>query len=251
MGDPSPVMRLSKLMSEKGLCSRREADAWIAKGMVFVNGQIVRELGTKVSPEVRVTLAPEALRAQKDLLTVILNKPIGYVSSTPEDDYPHALSLILPENQWAAKASEPSRQRIQTVQDLKGLAPAGRLDIDSQGLIVFTQDGRLAKQLIGAESTLDKEYLVRVEGQVTGEILKQLRFGLVLDDKPLRQARVEQRERNLLVFTLREGRKRQIRRMCELVGLRVTFLKRVRIGRLHLGELPTGQWLLLENSKLI
>ncbi|RYG62767.1 pseudouridine synthase, partial [bacterium] len=124
----------------------------------------------------------------------------------------------------------------------RGLAPAGRLDIDSTGLLVLTQDGRVAKQLIGENSSVEKEYLVRVEGRLSDEGLARLRHGLSLDGVKLRPAQVSWQNEDQLRFVLREGRKRQIRRMCETVGLYVTGLKRVRSGKVLLGGLPPGQW---------
>lgn len=134
--------------------------------------------------------------------------------------------------------ARPSAERGQ----LQGLAVAGRLDIDSQGLLVLTQDGRIAKKLIGEDSEVDKEYLVRVQGRLSEAGLALLNHGLSLDGKPLRPAQVRWQNADQLRFVLREGKKRQIRRMCELVGLRVVGLKRVRIGRVSLGDLPAGQW---------
>ena len=128
---------------------------------------------------------------------------------------------------------------------LRNLAPAGRLDVDSTGLLVMTQDGRVARQLIGDDSDVDKEYLVRVTGQLSADGLKQLNHGLSLDGKKLRPAKVNWQNEDQLRFVLREGRKRQIRRMCELVGLRVVGLKRIRIGKIKLGNLPVGQWRIL------
>jgi 23S rRNA pseudouridine2604 synthase len=123
-----------------------------------------------------------------------------------------------------------------------GLAPAGRLDIDSTGLLVLTQDGRIAKQLIGEDSPVEKEYMVRVQGTLVGNGLNLLNHGLSLDGKKLKPAKVSWLNDDQLRFTLNEGKKRQIRRMCELVGLKVTALKRVRIGKVKLGDLPVGQW---------
>jgi 23S rRNA pseudouridine2604 synthase len=124
----------------------------------------------------------------------------------------------------------------------RGLAPAGRLDIDSSGLLVLTQDGRIAKLLIGENSPIEKEYLVRVEGTLTTEGLRLLNHGLKLDDEALKPAKVSWQNTDQLRFVLREGKKRQIRRMCELVGLKVIGLKRIRIGQIPLGNLPVGQW---------
>jgi 23S rRNA pseudouridine2604 synthase len=230
-------VRVSKLLSERGLCSRREADDYIASGWVFVDGERVSELGARAAPNAVVSLANEAQERQTRRVTILLNKPVGYVSGQPEPGCVPAVKLILPENQFV----QPGGLRFQP-RHLQELAPAGRLDIDSTGLLVLTQDGRVARALIGDDSSVDKEYLVRVEGDLSDEGLRLLRHGLVLDDHELRPAQVDWQNDDQLRFILREGRKRQIRRMCELVGLKVVGLKRVRIGGVRLGELPLGQW---------
>jgi len=229
-------IRLSKLMSERGICSRREADEYIARGWVFVDGKRISELGTRVSPTAQVKLDRQAEAVQGERMTVLLNKPIGYVSSQPEPGYQPAIVLVVPDNQMPGDAITFKREH------LKELAPAGRLDIDSTGLLVLTQDGRVAKQLIGEDSDVDKEYLVRVDGKLSDGELKRLNHGLSLDGKALKPAKVRWQNEDQLNFILREGKKRQIRRMCELVGLRVTGLKRIRIGNVKLGDLPLGQW---------
>ncbi|KQZ32747.1 pseudouridylate synthase [Duganella sp. Root1480D1] len=229
-------------MSELGLCSRREADEWIAKGWVRVDGQVVSELGTKVYPSQKVTVERQAAAEQARRVTILINKPVGYVSGQAEDGYQPAVVLIKPENRWAEDRSPERFDRNQ----LRSLVPAGRLDIDSVGLLVLTQDGRVAKQLIGENTNVDKEYLVRVEytkpGRLPDSDLQRLNHGLWMDGKPLLPAKVRWQNDEQLSFTLREGKKRQIRRMCEMVGLRVVGLKRVRIGRVKLGNLPEGQW---------
>jgi len=243
--DESEKVRLSKVMSERGLCSRREADEYIEQGLVYVDGVQITQLGTRIFPDQRVTLAKAAQAQQVSRVTILLNKPIGYVSGQPEPGYTPAVTLI------TAATRDPEDRTPQrfTGAHLKGLAPAGRLDIDSQGLIVFTQDGRIAKQLIGEGSSVEKEYLVRVEGKLSDEGLARLRHGLSLDGKALKPAKVEWQNRDQLRFVLQEGRKRQIRRMCELVGLKVTGLKRVRIGKVKLGELPVGKWRYLREGE--
>lgn len=241
---PQEGVRLSKVMAERGICSRREADEYIERGWVFVDGRRVSELGVRIDPAARIDLSPEASRTQRERVTILLHKPVGYVSGQPEPGYAPAVSLIGPDNQFdreTAQRFHPSH--------LKNLAPAGRLDIDSTGLLVLTQDGRVARQLIGEESGIDKEYLVRVEGELAENGLELLRHGLWLDDRPLRPAQVEWLNDDQLRFVLREGRKRQIRRMCELVGLRVVGLKRVRIGRVRLGDLPLGEWRFLREDE--
>jgi 23S rRNA pseudouridine2604 synthase len=240
-------LRLSKLMSELGLCSRREADEWIEKGWVTVDGVVIDTLGTKVRPDADIQIDPAAQAAQMKQVTIVLHKPVGYVSGQAEDGYEPAVTLVKPENRW-----DGDRTDIRfSAAHLRQLAPAGRLDIDSTGLLVLTQDGRVAKQLIGGHSEIDKEYLVRVtfgdvetdvEQQFPPESLARLRHGLELDGVPLKPAMVSWQNGEQLRFVLREGKKRQIRRMCELVGLHVVGLKRVRMGRVVLGALPPGQW---------
>jgi len=238
--------RLNKRMAELGLCSRREADDWIAQGWVKVNGAIA-SMGLQVTAADRIEVDQAARGFQEQRVTILLNKPVGYVSGQAEDGHTPAVALINPRTHWR---EDPSRQRFSPPQ-LRGLAPCGRLDIDSVGLLVLTQDGRVARHLIGEDSTVDKEYLVRVHyGDVTTgvqaafprEQLARLCHGLSLDGQALKPARVEWQNPEQLRFVLHEGKKRQIRRMCELVGLKVVGLKRIRIGRVTLGNLPVGQW---------
>jgi len=235
--------RVSKLMAARGMCSRREADSYIERGLVLVNGERVDQLGTRTAPDAIIVLSGEARAQQARQVTVLLHKPIGYVSGQAEDGYTPAIALI-------TAANQVSTDKVRCAPfHLRGLAPAGRLDIDSTGLLVLTQDGRVARHLIGDESDVEKEYLVRVEGTLTPEQMKLLNHGLMLDDKQLRPAKVSWSNEDQLRFVLREGRKRQIRRMCELVGLRVTGLKRVRIGRIPLSDLPVGQWRFLREGE--
>ncbi|MFL9985849.1 pseudouridine synthase [Paraburkholderia sediminicola] len=245
--DAPGTLRLSKLMSELGLCSRREADEWIEKGWVLVDGERIDTLGTKVRPDQRIEIDPAAEAAQASQVTVLIHKPVGLVSGQAEDGYQPAITLVTPENRWEGDSSDIRF----SVAHLRQLAPAGRLDIDSTGLLVLTQDGRIAKQLIGGHSEIDKEYLVRVsfgehttdvENHFPPESLALLCHGLSLDDVPLKPAQVNWQNGEQLRFVLREGKKRQIRRMCELVGLEVIGLKRVRMGQVMLGALPPGQW---------
>ncbi len=239
-------IRLSKLMSMRGLCSRREADIFIERGWVFVDGEPVTVLGTKIDSARTITLNKQARADQDRQVTLLINKPVGYVSSQPEHGYQAAVSLI---DAQSHMRGDRSPQRFSSRQ-LRGLAPAGRLDIDSQGLLVLTQDGRIAKRLIGQDSAIEKEYLVRVVGHLSEEGLRLLNHGLCLDGAALRPAKVMWQNQEQLRFILQEGKHRQIRRMCELVGLDVTGLKRVRIGRVRLSGLPEGQWrYLAENER--
>ena len=261
---PNAPVRLNKRMAELGLCSRREADDWIDRGWVKVNGEVA-PMGVKVTPADRVEIDKAAQGQQATQVTILLHKPMGYVSGQAEDGHEPAVMLINPRTHWR---EDTSTHRFSPPQ-LRGLAPAGRLDIDSVGLLVLTQDGRVARQLIGEDSGIEKEYLVRVayhgpgRPAPTGQLVRiddddpvttnvqavfppamlaRLRHGLSLDGQPLKPARVDWQNPEQLRFVLTEGKKRQIRRMCEQVGLKVVGLKRIRIGRVVLGALPAGQW---------
>jgi len=239
----TPV-RLSKIMSERGLCSRREADDLIARGLVKVDGVIVSQLGLKVSPSATVEVVGLGRKVLDAKVTILIHKPKGYVSAQPENGYRAAVELVTRANQ------DPGDTKPFTPKMLRGLAPAGRLDIDSQGLLVLTQDGVVAKKLIGEDSDVEKEYLVRVIGRLSDEGLRKLRDGsLVIEGRKLREATVEWLNEDQLRFVLKEGMKRQIRKMCEAVGLKVVGLKRVRIGRIMLGRLPEGRWRLLRDDE--
>ena len=249
----TPTSRLNKRMAQLGLCSRREADGWIAQGWVRVNGQPAT-MGMQVSDSDRVEVDRRARGQQAAQVTILINKPIGYVSGQAEDGYQPAAALVDARSQWRG---DTSGLRFQPAHR-KGLAPAGRLDIDSTGLLVLTQDGRIARQLIGNDSLIQKEYLVRVsldgdgrdvQSRLAPKQLARLRHGLSLDGVVLQPAQVQWQNPEQLRFVLVEGRKRQLRRMCELVGLQVVGLKRVRIGRVMLGHLPLGQWRYLRSDE--
>ncbi|MES2362362.1 MAG: pseudouridine synthase [Pseudomonadota bacterium] len=244
------TIRLNKRMAELGLCSRREADDWIARGWVRVNGSPA-VMGQPVALDARIEVDRQAEQQQRQQVTILINKPVGYVSGQAEDGHEPAVVLVQPQNRW----SECHSRMRWGHEQLRGLAPAGRLDIDSIGLLVLTQDGRVARQLIGEDSNIEKEYLVRVsymtergaetvnvQAAFPREKLALLCHGLSLDGQALRPAQVSWQNPEQLRFVLTEGKKRQIRRMCEQVGLFVTGLKRVRIGRVNLGHLPVGQW---------
>ena len=280
------TLRLNKRMAELGLASRREADDWIGKGWVKVNGQVA-EMGMQVTPDVKIEIDKQAKGAQAKQVTVLINKPLGLVSGQAEDGHQPAITLVQPQNRWM----EDNARFFFHPSQLKSLVPAGRLDIDSTGLLVLTQDGRVARQLIGEDATMEKEYLVRViytgventlaatsaaatyaarpiaraqqpagatqqlsriddDDPISTDVqsvfpaakLALLRHGLSLDGQKLKPALVEWQNAEQLRFVLTEGKKRQIRRMCEQVGLKVVGLKRVRIGRVMLGNLPVGQW---------
>jgi len=243
-------VRISKILSELGLCSRREADKYIEQGLVLLDGKVVGELGTKACRSQKVELLKKARLNQSLKATVILNKPVSYISHLDDDkEFTPASSLIIPDNYYKIDGHDIESER-NPIFNREGLAPAGRLDIDSSGLLVLTQDGRIAKKIIGEESAdIEKEYLVRVEGNLTDEGLKLLNHGLELDGYVLKPAKVEWQNKEQLKFILIEGRNRQIRKMCELVGLKVIGLKRVRIGNVKLSAIPEGKWRFLSKEE--
>ncbi len=230
-GEP---IRVNKWLAQEGVCSRREAEAAIAARHVAIDGARVDDPGRKIEPGQTLVLERDGAPAP---MSFVLNKPVGYVSAQPEGAQVPAARLLTRANLVGACGRMPNART--------SLAPLGRLDQDSRGLLILSEDGVLAKAVIGADSSIDKEYLVRVEGAVNAEKLARLRQGLMLDGKALKPAKIARLAAQVLRFVLNEGRKRQIRRMCELVGLKVIDLQRVRIGPLALGELPEGKWRVL------
>ena len=231
--DGNEPVRLNKWLGQSGVCSRREADGLIAEGLVSIDGAIVTDAGRKIESGQTLTLADRATEALAAGMTIIMHKPLGYVSGQPEPDKIPAVRLLTEENR-VGDGAVPDRDA--------SLPPIGRLDEDSRGLLLLSSDGVVAKAVIGPQSDLDKEYLVRVLGDVTEKKLKILRHGLMLDGRQLRPAYVSRMESFRLKFILREGRNRQIRRMCEMVDLEVVDLIRVRIGPIRLDNLPEGKW---------
>ena len=223
--------RISKLMARRGLCSRREAEQYMNEGRVRVNGVIITEQGTKVPIDAKITLDSTGLQK----VTIALNKPLGIVSNLPEKKYREAKELITPENRYdEGPAIDPESLHV-----------VGRLDINSKGLLLFTSDGRIAKKIIGPDSEVEKEYIVRFANSVPEKLIDKLRFGLKLDGKQLKRAKVKKVGDQALSMVLTEGKNRQIRRMCELIGLEIISLKRVRIGNIQLGSLPVGKWMVV------
>ena len=243
--DGAEPQRVNKWLGQSGVCSRREAEGLIADGFVSIDGEVVTDAGRKILPGQTLTLSDGATGALGAAVTIMLHKPVGYVSGQPEPDKIPAVRLLTAAN---AEDGPPD------IAADASLHPIGQLDEDSRGLLLLSSDGVVARAVIGPESDLAKEYLVRVSGEVTEAKLSLLRHGLSLDGRTLKPAEVIQLKPRRLRFILREGRNRQIRRICELVGLEVTDLKRIRIGPLALGDLPEGRWRMLtpeERAKLV
>ena len=225
--------RVNKWLAQSGVCSRREAEALIEAGAVFIDGERVTDVGRKISSGQTLVLNDRAELGLGAQVSVVIHKPVGIVSAQPDPGQIPAARLLSAENQVGGGIAPSSRA---------SLPPLGRLDQDSRGLLLLSEDGVLAKAIIGPESQVDKEYVVTVKGKVDRAKIQKLRHGLELDGRELKPAKVQLTDSQVLRFTLVEGRNRQIRRMCELVDLEVTDLIRVRIGPLRLGDLPEGRW---------
>lgn len=227
--------RVQKLLAAAGLASRREAERWIEAGRVTINGTLAR-LGDCANPQVdRVAVDGRPLPAPQRFGYVLLNKPVGYVTS----------------------CRDPQGRAIVTdlIRDLpQSLKPVGRLDVNSEGLLLLTNDGALAFRLTHPRQEIAKTYLVRVRGLLTAAARSQLESGLQLDDGPTAPARIDQvrhvGSHSWFEITISEGRNRQVRRMCEAVGLPVSRLKRVRIAFLTLDGVPTGKYRLLSDDEV-
>jgi 23S rRNA pseudouridine2604 synthase len=230
--DEAEPQRVNRWLAQNGVCSRREAEALISRGLVSIDGAVVADVGRKIEAGQTLTLADAA-----DLggaLTVILHKPVGVVSAQPEPGQIPAARLLTREALVGESPVIPDRDTR--------LAPVGRLDMDSRGLLILSEDGVVAKAVIGPDSELEKEYRVAVLGDITPARLERLRHGLELDGRRLKRAEVSVISDQRLRIVLREGRNRQIRRMCELVDLKVVDLFRVRVGPIGLGDMPEGRW---------
>ncbi len=234
--EPEP-QRVNRWLAQSGVCSRREAESLIEQGLVSIDGETVTDAGRKILPGQTLVLADAAQAKIEGGLTVILHKPVGVVSAQPDPGQVPAIRLL-------TRAALEGESPMIPGRDTR-LAPVGRLDMDSRGLLLLSDDGVVAKAVIGPTSELDKEYVVKVAGQITEAKLAKLRHGLSLDGRQLRPAQVRVSGEQTLRFILKEGRNRQIRRMCDLVELKVVDLFRLRIGPLKLGDLRQGRWRVL------
>ena len=229
-----PLERLNKVLAHLGHASRREADKLIADGRVRVNGKTVSELGTRVDPAIdKVEVDPLALKAREEALTwIMLNKPSGVVCTKAEGEGATVMGL-LPEDG--------------SLQDLR---PIGRLDKESRGLLLMSNDGVLGYAILDPETHLEKEYEVQVAERLGESHLDKFRQGMLIDGSRTRPAPCVMVGDNRFRVTLSEGRNRQIRRMTEKMGVTVTDLFRVRIGPVKLGDLPEGRWSRLTDVEL-
>ena len=215
------LVRLNKYLKDIGICSRRSADEFIAKGYIQVNGEVVTELGLKINPLLdKVTILPELNHAIAQFRYILLNKPIGYVCTKSNIDGMNIFSLLPP---------------------IDKLTYAGRLDKDSHGLIILSNDGKFVYSVASGEFA--KEYIVRVNKPISRNFLIQQGNGSIkLDGRMVRSCQVELVDEFTYRIILVEGINRQIRRMAENQGYRVTDLKRVRIEKINDSGLLPGKW---------
>ena len=221
-------MRLNKYIAYLNIASRREADKLIKDGKVKVNGEIIINPAIQVAENDKIICDIENYKNEK--IYIKLNKPVGYVVSNNK------------------KEGKPIYKLLD--EKLKKLYPVGRLDKDSKGLILFTNDGIFSRKIIGEESECEKEYYVKLEGNISDGALKKLEFGISLDGKKLKPAIVKRISKNSFNIILKEGRNRQIRRMCEKVGFEVILLKRLRISNIYLNDLQEGKFEYLTKDEI-
>lgn len=216
------MVRLQKYLSGAGVCSRRKGEEYIKDGRVAVNGEVITQPGVQVDPEKdRVEVDGKVVRIKNQMIYIVLNKPAGYITSRSHGDRKIVFDLI----------------------DIKErLNPVGRLDKDSTGLLLLTNDGELHNRLIHPSFDHDKEYEVETLKPINDKYLEILRRGVVIDNKKTRPAKIDRMAENRFKIILKEGRKRQIRRMVEKVDNRVVRLHRTRISTLLIGKLKMGQW---------
>lgn len=229
------MIRLQKIISEAGIASRRKAEELIISGRVRVNGKIVTELGTKADPvRDQIEVNGSLIRPAKQRITVLLNKPDGYITSMYDPEGRPTVRQLL--------ADLPAR-----------LYPVGRLDYHTEGLLIMTNDGNLAQRLLHPSHEIEKVYLAKVRGVADDKNLQKLRKGITLEGRRTRPAKIrilESRNNSWLEVTLREGRQNQIRKMFQIIGNPVMKLKRIAIGGLRDPRLKPGQYRILSNKEI-
>jgi len=224
-----PQIRLQKWLSMAGVCSRRQGEAHITAGRVRVNGQVVTQLGTTIDPEKdRVEFDDQAVEMRGRHVYIMLHKPAGYVTSCR-----HSGELVV----------------VDLVDVGERIYPIGRLDKDSSGLLLLTNDGRLHHRLSHPSFEHEKEYEVRVDRPISELALKRMAKGVPLQGVKTLPARVRRLSASRFRIILREGRHRQIRRMARKLGYQVLDLKRVRMANIRIGDLPQGAWRFLTNAE--
>lgn len=213
-------MRINKFISEKGICSRREADRFIEQKRVTINGSIA-QIGSVVQDGDEVKIDNKLLKPREKFVYLVLNKPVGIVSTTDTRERDNIVDYM----------NYPKR-----------IFPIGRLDKDSEGLIMLTSDGDIVNKILRAGNNHEKEYIVRVDKPITAGFIQGMSNGVKILGTITKKCKVELLSKYTFRIILTEGLNRQIRRMCEVFGYQVVKLKRIRIMNIHLGDLPTGSW---------
>jgi len=222
------TVSLNKWISSKGYCSRREADVLIENGKVTLNGVVARK-GNRVGPEDEVLIQGKSLRAEPDHVYILLNKPVGIVCTSDVKEKDNIIDFI----------GYPER-----------IFHVGRLDKQSQGLILLTNDGDIVNEILRSKNHHEKEYVVKVNRPIDNKFIKQMSEGIPILDTITKKCKVEQDTNYQFRITLTQGLNRQIRRMCDHLGYKVTFLKRVRIMNMTLGPLKIGKWRYVSKSEM-
>lgn len=230
-------MRLQKFLAEAGIASRRKAEELIVQGKVKVNGEIVKELGTKVEPGIdKVEYEGREIRQQEEQVYILLNKPIGYVT-TAKDQFDRDSVLDL-------------------VKTDKRIVPVGRLDMYTSGALILTNDGDFVYKVTHPKHEIEKTYTVTIKGIVSNETVEKLRKGVEIEDYTTKPARVkilktdEEKEISRLEITIHEGKNRQVRKMCETVGHKVLALHRSKIAGIGVKDIPLGKWRYLKPEEI-
>ena len=221
-------IRLNKYISDAGHCSRREADKWIEEGRVYIDGRR-GSLGDRVLPGMKVTIQGERVKAQNKNVYIVLNKPIGIVCTTDKREPMNVVDFV-----------DHDRR----------IYPIGRLDKDSEGLLLMTSDGDIVNRILRAAGRHEKEYQVTVDKPITQEFLSKMASGVKILGTTTLPCQIKKTGEKAFTIILTQGLNRQIRRMCETLGYRVKTLKRVRIMNIHLGNLKLGQWRNLTSSEM-
>lgn len=219
-GEEKEEIRINKFLSEAGICSRREADRYIAEGKVKIDG-VVAQMGSKVKRNSQVTFCDKPVKREEKLVLIAFNKPEGIVCTTDPNEPDNIVDYI----NYGMR-----------------IYPIGRLDKDSEGLILLTNDGNIVNKILRAENNHEKEYIVKVNKEITGEFIKSMSSGVPILDTITKPCKVKQIDKYTFNIILTQGLNRQIRRMCEYLGYRVINLKRVRIMNIKLGRLKTGDY---------
>lgn len=219
-GEEKEEIRINKYLSEAGICSRRAADRYIEEGKVKIDG-VIAKTGSKVTKDNKVTFCDKPVKKEEKLVLIAFNKPEGIVCTTDHDEPDNIVDYI----NYGMR-----------------IYPIGRLDKDSEGLILLTNDGNIVNKILRAENHHEKEYIVTVNKEITLEFVKKMSLGIPILDTVTNPCKVDQIDKNTFRIILTQGLNRQIRRMCEYLGYRVVSLRRVRIMNIQLGRLRTGDF---------